>query len=213
MYYQKLLDEIALTAVQCGRNPSEITLIAVTKQVDWQAAFPLYVHGQRDFGESRIPEALTKKNEAPSDCRWHFIGNLQKNKIRKAVGQFALIHSIDSFELAQKLSEVSLEYKLITSILLQVNTSGETSKHGFSPEQLKRGFEDILKLDGLSVEGLMTMAPLTDDKKILHQCFGSLRKLRDDLNLKHLSMGMSNDYRVAIEEGATLLRIGSTLFS
>jgi pyridoxal phosphate enzyme (YggS family) len=213
MNYQRICDEITSIAIKCGRNPTEITLIAVTKQVEWPKIFPLYAQGQRDFGENRVHEALEKQIEAPGDCQWHFIGNLQKNKIRKIIGKFKLIHSVDSLDLAQKISEISLESNLITNILLQTNTSGEISKNGFQPIQLKSSFEEICKLRGVSVQGLMTMAPLTQDTKALHACFKALRKLRDELHLPHLSMGMSNDFKVAIEEGATFLRIGTALFS
>jgi PLP dependent protein len=210
--YQKLRADIASTAIKCGRNPADISLIVVTKEVDWQIASILYQEGLQDFGENRVAEALTKKAEAPLNCRWHFIGNLQKNKINKVIGQFELIHSVDSFELAEKLSKASLEAGLITSILLQANTSGEVSKHGLTPAEWKSCFEKLLELKGISIQGLMTMAPLVEEEQPIRHCFRSLRKLRDELNLHHLSMGMSHDYRIAIEEGATLLRIGTILF-
>lgn len=216
--YQKICDEIAATAIKCGRDPREISLIAITKQIPWEIASSLYAQGQRDFGENRIVEALDKQQEAPSDCNWHFIGNLQKNKLRKIIGKFTLIHSIDSLELLQKLSEVSQENHLITPILLQANTSGEVSKHGLSPDEWKCCFKEALQLKGVLIQGLMTMAPLNGEVGVVHNCFRNLRKLRDELqvlgnhNLPHLSMGMSQDFKIAIEEGATLLRIGSALW-
>lgn len=212
--YQKVREEIASTAIKCERDPSSITLVGVTKQVDWQTASILYQQGLRDFGENRIAQALVKKGEAPSDCRWHFIGNLQKNKVNKVIGNFHLIHSVDSFDLAEKLSEASMQAGFTTNILLQANTSGEAAKHGLTSEEWKRCFDRIMGLKGIKVQGLMTMAPLTEDEEVIRECFSTLRRLRDELpgNLPHLSMGMSNDYKIAIEEGATFLRIGSALF-
>jgi pyridoxal phosphate enzyme (YggS family) len=211
--------EIASTALACGRNPADIALIAVTKQVDPQTALKLYNQGQRNFGENRLPDAFLKQNEMPSDCLWHFIGNLQKNKVRKAIGKFTLIHSVDSPELADKISLTSQECGVVTSILLQANTSGEASKHGLSPDEWKKSYLELSKLKGITIQGLMTMAPLNVEEDAIHACFRELRLLRDELNemagnsqLFHLSMGMSEDFKIAIEEGATLLRIGSALF-
>lgn len=210
--YQSIREEIASTAKKCGRDASEISLIAVTKQVDWPTANHLYQEGQREFGENRVKDALEKIKEAPKDCRWHFIGNLQLNKVRKVVGKFALIHSVDSFELAKKISEVSEEMGVVTSILLQANTSGEISKNGLTPDEWKQCFAKVSNLHNLKIEGLMTMAPLVDDQKVIRNCFAELRKLGEALHLTHLSMGMSNDYKIAIEEGATFVRVGTALF-
>lgn len=217
--YSEICKEIMDTARKCGRDLGEITLVAVTKQVDWQAALSLYQLGQRDFGESRIPEALMKKNSLPNDCRWHFIGKLQSNKVRKAVGAFSLIHSIDSYSLAETVSQVSRELGCTTSILLQANTSGEASKQGLSPKEWQKCFQEVLTLPGIAVQGLMTMAPLDADEEEIRASFRKLRQLRDEMNgtyaagLRHLSMGMSRDFKIAIEEGATLLRIGSALYN
>lgn len=218
--YQKILNEIAAAGVNCGRDPASITLVAVTKQIDWQTASLLYAQGQRNFGENRIEEALVKKTLAPKDCQWHFIGNLQKNKVRKIIGEFVLIHSIDSFDIAEKISIVSQEKGVVTPILLQANTSGETSKNGLNPLEWKECFERALTLKNISVKGLMTMAPFTNNMEIVRQCFRKLRNLRDELqviagvraDLSELSMGMSGDFKIAIEEGATMVRVGSALF-
>jgi pyridoxal phosphate enzyme (YggS family) len=216
--YKKIYDEIAATAIHCGRDPKEITLVAVSKQIPWEIVSSLYAQGQRDFGENRVIEALAKQQEAPADCKWHFIGNLQKNKLRKIIGKFKMIHSIDSLELAKKLSEVSEENHLITPVLLQANTSGELSKQGLPPDKWRNCFEEILHFKGISIYGLMTIAPLTKDVETIRKCFQGLRKLRDELQissnhyLPHLSMGMSHDFKIAIEEGATLLRIGTALW-
>ena len=219
--YLEIKEHIAEAARAAGRDPAEIRLVAVTKGVPWEAASPLYEAGQRDFAESRLEEAEEKRRTAPKDCIWHLIGTLQRNKVRKAVGQFALIHSVDTFELAKKLSDTALELGHPCSILLQANTSGESSKHGLSPEEWRRCLEQLLKLPGISIQGLMTMAPLTEDKALIHGSFASLREFRNELAayasgmhpLKELSMGMSHDYVEAIQEGATLLRIGTALFT
>lgn len=216
-----VLEEIKQTALQYSRQSNEITLVVVTKSVNWQCIQPIYDLGQRNFGENRLQEAIEKKVLAPQDCCWHFIGTLQKNKVRKVIENFTLIHSVDSFELARKISECSKDLNITTHILLQSNTSGEVSKHGYTPQQWKECLEELLILPHLSIDGLMTMAPHTEDVTIIKKCFTSLRILRDELNslakgkisLTHLSMGMSHDFKIAIAEGATFVRIGSAIFS
>ncbi len=193
-----------------------VIVIAVSKRRTVEEIQKLYDEGYRHFGENRLDEALEKQPQLPSDIQWHFIGSLQRKKVAKTIGHFALIHSVDSLELAQKISSSSTDQ---TRILLQVNTSGEASKHGFTPDALKTAFTQIVSLPHLQVDGLMTMAPRTDDTQSIRTCFHTLRLLRDDLQqlsgepLPHLSMGMTNDYPIAVEEGATLLRLGSALFS
>lgn len=179
-------------------------LVAVTKGHELSACMPLYEAGIKTFGENRVQDALPKMESAPKDISWHFIGTLQKNKVNKVVGKFDLIHSVDSFDLAEKISKTGPQ-----KILLQVNVR---HRHGFSPEDLRECFSDLLKLPNLSIEGLMTMAPDTDDKTLIRSTFRELRLLRDELGLKELSMGMSQDWQIALDEGATLLRIGSKLF-
>jgi len=217
--YSVVKEVIASVAKMTGRSANDITLVAVTKGISWNQCSWLYDLGQRHFGENRIAEASAKMDAAPNDCLWHFIGTLQSNKVRKIIGKFSLIHSVDSFELAEKISQCSLEQNIITKILLQANTSGEASKHGLSPEKWKRSYEKLLSLNGLIIQGLMTMAPATNDENAIHQCFASLRHLRDDLQtytsknapMSDLSMGMSNDFKIAIAEGATIVRIGSAI--
>jgi pyridoxal phosphate enzyme (YggS family) len=215
--YDRLRSEVAHAAEMSGRDPNDVQIVAVTKGVAWKDVLPLYQLGHRDFGENRVAEALAKQAEAPPDCLWHFIGTLQMNKVRKVVGKFTLIHSVDSVALAQKLSEVSVEMGVVTSILLQVNISGETTKHGLSAEQWKTAFDEVLALPGLKIKGLMTMAPAEGDEQVVRNCFKGLRLLRDELREKcpmdQLSMGMSGDFRLAIEEGATMIRVGSALFN
>ncbi|MBS0650698.1 MAG: YggS family pyridoxal phosphate-dependent enzyme [Verrucomicrobia bacterium] len=209
---EQLRRQIAEACQRSNRSPSDIALIAVTKYASLEALQEAYAMGLRTFGESRIPTALDKMAQLPSDIAWHFIGHLQSNKVAKAIGRFALIHSMDSLDLAKKISSASVQQNCTTPILLQVNTSGETSKQGFTPDSCRGHFLELSQLPGITIQGLMTMAPLTDDEKVVRSCFSRLRSLRDELKLRHLSMGMSHDFPIAIEEGATLLRIGSALF-
>ena len=219
--YQHLLEEIRAIALACGRNPDDITCIAVSKTHPWEEVLPLYEIGCFNFGENRIQEALEKIDQAPNGIDWHLIGPLQKNKVNKAIGKFVLIHSVDSIELAQKISQSSCKAGFTTSILIEVNTSGETTKHGFDEISLMNAFNEISELPNLIIDGLMTMAPYTENENVIRQCFRRLSELNTNLKEKncqnapmsHLSMGMSNDYRIAIEEGATLLRIGSFIFN
>jgi len=216
--YLLIKEKIAEIAFSSGRDPSQVHLLAVSKGRSLEEIKALYDAGCRDFGENRVPEALEKMGALPSDIRWHMIGNMQKNKVNKAIGKFALIHSVDTPELAKKISDSSVESNIKTSILLQVNASGEPSKHGLSPEAWQKAFQEILHLPGVSVEGLMTMAPLTENVIEIRHCFANLRILKEALNIRynlkmsHLSMGMSHDYPIAIEEGATIIRVGSALF-
>lgn len=209
---QEIRQDIENLALRYGRSPNEITLVAVTKGHTSEEIQALYDAGQRLFGESRQQEAAMKMEKAPSDISWHFIGTLQKNKVRKVIGKFNLIHAVDSPELAAVISRCSLETGLNTQILLQVNTSGEASKHGLNSDQWRKHLDEIMQLPAISIQGLMTMAPADCNEIQARQYFETLRLFRDELKLHHLSMGMSHDYPWAIAEGATLLRIGSKLF-
>jgi len=216
--YLKIKEEIKTLAQKAGRSSADVTLVVVSKGHPWEEALPLYNEGCRDFGENRLQEALEKKLSAPDDIRWHMIGTLQSNKVKKALSQFVLIHSVDTPELALKIDAESQKMGLVTSILLQVNTSGELSKHGLSPENWLAAFEKLMNLPNIQIVGLMAMAPLGAEEAQIRACFSRLRKLRDQLEqlyrikLPQLSMGMSQDYRIAIEEGATLLRIGTAVW-
>lgn len=214
--YRLIQEDIIATALRYNRDPAEITLIGVSKGYTWGHTQSAYAAGCRDFGESRIQEALPKIEEAPGDIEWHMIGSLQKNKVKKAIGRFVLIHSVDNLDLAQKISECSEDVGLVTPILLEVNTSGEMTKHGLDEENWRHSFDLLLKLPGIKLEGLMTMAPFIDDEITVRRCFARLRQFRNELALRgsgrHLSMGMTHDYRWAIAEGATYLRIGRGIF-
>jgi PLP dependent protein len=219
-HYSEVAQSVWEKAMACGRQPQEITLVAVSKTWPVQAIESVYQEGGREFGENRIQEALEKIPLLPEDCRWHFIGTLQSNKVGKSISHFCLIHSVDTPLLAQKISQASEARGVTTSILLQVNTSGEKTKQGLSPEEWESFLESINQLSHVRIEGLMTMAPYTEDEKVIRSCFRQLYQLRerwrkqmkDPAIFQHLSMGMSHDYLIAIEEGATLLRVGSAIY-
>jgi pyridoxal phosphate enzyme (YggS family) len=183
-----------------------VKIVAVTKNHPWPDCEFLYNAGARDFGENKVQEALEKLSQAPQDAHFHFIGTLQKNKVNKVGRNFTLIHSVDSIELAQKIAAYSPTPQ---PILLQVNIH---HKHGFTPDSLHQVYEMLKQLPSLEIQGLMTMAPDTDDTTLIRSTFKTLRTLGDSLQLKELSMGMSNDYEIAIDEGATIIRLGTLLF-
>jgi len=209
---------IVNAATKAGRDPAEVTVIAVTKTVKAPLIAMLSELGLQDIGENRIQATQEKQNQLTlPKISWHMIGHLQRNKVKLALPLFDLFHSVDSYRLAEEISQRSSK---TTAILLQVNITGESTKYGFSIEELEQQLEKILDLPRLDIRGLMTMAPFTQDTHICRNCFRSLRQLKDRLNqqykgrikMHHLSMGMSQDYEVAVEEGATLVRIGSAFF-
>jgi len=212
MGLEEVRETIEQTAISCGRKPQEITLIVVSKGQPIEAILKAYDAGVRDFGENRTKELLEKREKAPKDIRWHFIGSLQRKKVKEIIGKCALVHSVDSVRLAQEISKRSLLAGVVTPILLEANISGEESKHGLSAEDWELQISDIQNLEGIKIEGLMTMAPMTEDEDLVRNCFAGLKALRDKLGLRHLSMGMTHDYTIAIEEGATLLRVGTAIF-
>jgi len=211
--------KISAAAERAGRDPSEVELVAVSKRHPAEAVREAAEEaGQELFAESRVQEALVKIPSLPSRLRWHFIGHLQSNKVRKALPHFEFLHGIDTLEIARDIDRVAAELGLFPRVLLEVNVSGEGSKQGFAPEMLERELEGLLVLPRLQVEGLMTMAPLAREQEEARPYFSKLRELRDNfarqsgIPLATLSMGMSGDYEVAVEEGATLVRVGSALF-
>ena len=222
MQLSSMLEEIAQLAKKCGRDPAEIQLVAISKGQSVEAIQALYTQGQRHFGESRLQELEAKRSQLPQDISWHLIGTLQTKKVPKVINTVSLIHSIDSLKLAQKLSDESQKQNVITPVLLQVNISQEATKHGFSVNELREHFPALVILKGLSFRGLMTMAPLMtpDNQAHIQQAFRELSNLKDELactynlpDFTELSMGMSQDYPLAIQEGAILLRLGSRLFN
>ena len=202
-----------LEKIEKAGYKNSVEVIAVSKQRTIAEIEAVYAEGCRNFGENRIPEVLEKIPSLPKDIQWHFIGALQKNKVNKAIGRFALIHSVDTPELAKKIAQSSEVANVTTRILLQVNTSGEASKQGLNPESWRPHLETLFNLKHVEIQGLMTMAPLTDDIALIRKTFRSLREFGNELKLPLLSMGMSHDYEIALEEGANLLRIGTAIFS
>jgi pyridoxal phosphate enzyme (YggS family) len=211
-------DQIAQAAAKTGRGVDDIELVAISKTHDTEKVRAAYEAGQTLFGESRVQEARVKIPELPSNLRWHFVGHLQKNKIRHALPLFELIHSVDSLGLAQDMNRIAEEEGLRPRILLEVNVAGEGSKFGFKPDALRAEMETLLALSRLSILGLMTIPLLAREAEASRRSFAQVRELRDRLqtefhvDLAQLSMGMTNDFAVAVEEGATLVRVGTAIF-
>lgn len=209
--------KIAEAATKAGRKPEEIQLIAVSKNVDFETMLAAVELGIRDFGENRVQEARQKisaMGEMSGKLRFHMIGHLQRNKVAHALRMFQLIHSVDSLRLLEAIERKSREFGITARVLLQVNVSGEETKGGFKPEELGRVLDAVAGLDRVQVMGLMTIAPYTDNPESVRPVFARLRQLAqmDPSRLRHLSMGMSGDYQIAIEEGATMVRIGTAIF-
>ncbi len=203
--------------------PYTPNIIAVTKYFDENAIMEAYEAGLRDFGESRVIEAIEKIQKLPieiqNNSKFHFIGHLQTNKVRKAVEHFDVIHSVDTLKVAEKISESATEIGKIQNIFLQLNNAGEVQKSGFSKEELFSAFEKISVLPNIKILGLMNMAPLGASENLLRELFHGVCTTQDELEgkfgykLPEISMGMSQDYVIAAQEGATMLRIGRKLFS
>jgi len=215
---EKLRGEIAFECERNGRTPDEITLVAASKYADVDGIQQAYDTGIRNFGENRIQEAIAKMAHLPKDIRWHMIGHLQRNKVTKTVGSFVSIHSVDSIRLAEKIEYVANRMKLLQPLMLEVNLSGEESKFGVESDSTIQIARILATMNHIDFNGLMTVAPYTDNDEAIQRIFSSLRRLRDrisnelNIELPHLSMGMTNDWRIAIAEGATHLRIGSAIF-
>ena len=213
----RIRENIEKTCLLCGRDPREVKLLAVSKTFPISSILEAYEAGQRDFGESRVQEFVPKYQQLP-DLSWHFIGHIQKNKLNKLLDTEVFIHSVDSLELAEKISEKALERQKVVKVLLQVNIDEDPSKFGFTSEGLLQNIEKILQLKGIAPTGLMTIGALHKDPKETRASFAKLRGLRDALSevTKHefpeLSMGMSGDYHEAILEGATIVRVGTGVF-
>ena len=215
---EEIRGRLTAAAERAGRDPASVRLVAVSKTYPAEAVAAASSTGQRIFGESRVQEARDKIPACPSGLEWHFIGHLQKNKVRQALPLFPFFHSIDSAALAGAIDRIAGETGAEAQGLLEVNISGEESKHGFTPDELRSQFPALAKLPHLRIRGLMTMAPYSDDPEDARPVFRKLRELRDELQSVHqhplpeLSMGMSGDFEPAIEEGATLVRVGSSIF-
>jgi PLP dependent protein len=214
--YRKVLKSISEAALRSGRDPDSVKLVAVTKTVGLEEVRRAADLGICDFGENRVQDAARKVESMPG-VRWHFIGHLQSNKVKDVLPAYSLIHSLDRLSLAESLQRGAEKLGLDPEVLIQVNVSAEKSKFGLAPEDFPGFLKKISSFDRLLVRGLMTMAPFVDDPEETRPCFEMLRRLRDEnakpgLELPELSMGMTNDYVIAVEEGATMVRIGSALF-
>ena len=213
-------DRIRAACYRAGRKREEVTLIAVTKSVSPEVAGLLLELGHVNFGENRPQELWRKSAALPATIHWHLIGHLQRNKIERTAPLVRLIHSVDSERLLAALEAEATKRQASIEVLLEVNASGEASKHGFAPGEVQALSSTINGLKSVQVRGLMTMAAYEEDPERTRPTFAALRALRDRLRhewgsvvrLDHLSMGMSNDFEVAIEEGATLVRVGTALF-
>lgn len=206
-------ERIAAAAGRSGRPADAVTLVAVTKSVGPDEVRILHDLGVRDFGENRVEKAGERMAALEGQpARWHMIGTVQRRKARDVAARFDWVHSIDRVEVGERLDRSAAEADRILEGFVQVNVSGEASKHGFCPETLPEALEALAKLPHLRIRGLMTMAPFVEDPEAARPVFASLRELAQRHGLAELSMGMTNDYAVAIEEGATHVRIGTALF-
>lgn len=213
-------EKIEAACQRAGRDPKEVTLIAVSKTKPVEMMEEAYAMGQLDFGENKVQEITRKCEELPSKVRWHMIGHLQRNKVKYIVGLVSLIHSVDSFRLAETISQEAVKKNVTVPILLEVNVAGEESKYGITCEETITLAEQISKLPNIRIEGLMTIAPYVTDPEENRPVFRKLRQLGVDIKAKNmnnvnvnvLSMGMTGDYEVAIEEGATMVRVGTGIF-
>lgn len=214
---RRVKENIAAAARRAGRSPEEIKLVTVTKTVDIERIKTVFEAGCRDFGENRVQE-LVKKQPLLPQAAWHFIGHLQRNKIRNVAGRVALIHSLDRWSLAEDLDRWAHLHNRVLHVLVQVNVAGEETKFGVAPGEVEDFVAALGDLKGLAVDGLMTIAPYVDNPEEVRPVFRELRSISVKLSRypfftqKYLSMGMTNDYTVAIEEGANILRIGSAIF-
>ncbi len=205
---------------RAGRDRSEVTLIAVSKTKPVPMLTEAYAAGARDFGENKVQEIMDKYPALPGDIRWHMIGHLQRNKVKYLVGRVKLIHSVDSLRLAEEISAQSVKRDTVTDILIEVNIAGEESKFGISREETFALVEEAAKLPGIHVKGLMVVPPFVENPEENRGYFREIRELSvdiegkkiDNVSMCMLSMGMTGDFEVAIEEGATLVRVGTAIF-
>lgn len=205
---------------ECHIPREEITLIAVSKTKPVEMLQEIYDAGCRDFGENKVQELIDKYEELPKDIRWHMIGHLQRNKVKYLIGKVVLIHSVDSLRLAEVIEKESAKQNVVTDILIEVNMAREESKFGVFPEALTDLLVEISKFSHIHVKGLMTVAPFVDNPRKNSEIFKKMHKLSVDIESKNidnitmsiLSMGMTNDYEVALEEGANMIRVGTAIF-
>jgi len=217
---ERIKEKIRVKSELVGRDPQEITLVAVTKTVEADRIEEAIAAGVNIIGESRIQEAKEKYRKVESRIIWHLVGHLQRNKAKDAVKIFDLIHSVDSAELAKEIDKQAKKIGKIQKILVEANVSGEESKYGLNPEGVITFLQEVNGLPNIKVEGLMTMAPFYENPENCRPCFRKLKELVEEVKAKniknvemtYLSIGMSNDFEVAIEEGSNMVRIGRAIF-
>lgn len=216
---REVLEQVRLGAVKANRAPAEIEVIAVTKTVPVHRIQEAVAAGIKKLGENRVQE-LMDKFPLLEGVEWHLIGHLQTNKVKYIPDKVTLVHSLDRLSLAEELNRRMLACGRVMDVLVQVNVAGEDTKHGIAPEETVSFIDTVRKFPGIRIKGLMTIGPYVEDPENVRPVFRQLRMLAEKVKtidfpgveMKHLSMGMSNDYRVAVEEGATLVRIGSAIF-
>ena len=218
--YDVVMNNIERACKKAGRAPEDVTLIAVSKTKPITMLQEIYDHGCRNFGENKVQELLDKYEVLPKDIKWHMIGHLQRNKVKYIVDKVSLIHSVDSLRLAEEISKEALKKNVEVNILVEINVANEETKFGTTSQEAIELVDAISKLPGIHIKGLMTIAPYVEDSEENRQYFAQLKQLSVDIITKNidnvsmdiLSMGMSGDYEVAVEEGATYVRVGTGFF-
>ncbi|MFP3155467.1 YggS family pyridoxal phosphate-dependent enzyme [Lachnospiraceae bacterium ZAX-1] len=217
---EKVWQNIDSACKKVGRNPSEVTLIAVSKTKPVSMLAAVYADGVREFGENKVQELIEKQEQLPNDIHWHMIGHLQRNKVRQIVDKACLIHSVDSLRLAEEVSLQAEKKQVMANILVEINIANEETKFGISKEAAYDLVKNIAKLSHISIKGLMSIAPFVENPEDNRNYFQRIKKLSvdiakkkiDNVTMDILSMGMTGDYMVAIEEGATMVRVGTGIF-
>lgn len=217
---ERVRERVARAAERAGRGESDVTIVAVTKTHGPEVVTEAIEAGILDIGENKVQEFLAKAPAVTLPCRWHLVGHLQSNKVNKVIGRFALVQSVDSLKLAEIIGRAGERDGVATDILLEVNTSGEESKFGLAPEAALETCAAISRVPNVRVRGLMTVGPLVDDAAMTAAAFARLRRLKEeieaarigDVSMESLSMGMTDDFELAIEEGSTMIRLGRVLF-
>ena len=217
---EEVRERVNAACLRAGRDPKNVTLIAVSKTKPAQAVQEAYEAGARDFGENKVQEILQKQPALPQDIRWHMIGHLQRNKVHQVIGKAVLIHAVDSLRLAEQIEQEAAKRNLDVDVLLEINVAKEESKYGFFLEDAEEAIRRISALPHVHIRGLMTIAPFVENPEENRGIFQKLYQFSVDINDKNidnvtmgvLSMGMSGDFEVAIEEGATMVRVGTSIF-
>ena len=217
---EEVRERVNAACLRAGRDPKSVTLIAVSKTKPAQAVQEAYEAGARDFGENKVQEILQKQPALPQDIRWHMIGHLQRNKVHQVIGKAVLIHAVDSLRLAEQIEQEAAKRNLDVDVLLEINVAKEESKYGFFLEDAEEAIRQISSLPHVHIKGLMTIAPFVENPEENRGIFQKLYQFSVDINDKNidnvtmgvLSMGMTVDYEVAVEEGATMVRVGTGIF-